>query len=83
MSTVIFYMPPRYFKQKATDQEKEIFKYYSALVKELAEGKRSSIILPSERDPESRQRLFEVVFHGDGANASVSQTIQLRPNEEK
>jgi transcription antitermination factor NusA-like protein len=58
-------MPARYLRKDASEEDKEVFEHYKNLIKEIQTGQRSGLIMPSERDPETRERLFDIELLGD------------------
>lgn len=61
---VLLRMPSRYMRKDASQDDKEVFEYYKTLLKEIQAGTRSALIVPSERDPETRERLFDIEIVG-------------------
>lgn len=55
---LIFRVPARYTAKDASPEDKEIFEQFKATV-ERAVG-RGVIVLPSDRDPDSKQYLFDI-----------------------
>lgn len=53
-------IPSRYMRKDATADEVAIYDYYKQLLQDLQAGRQSGVILPSDRDPESRALLFEL-----------------------
>ena len=60
MPFVLFRMPARYMSENATEEHNGVYNQYKEWVGEIARGERSSLILPSECDPETRRRLFTI-----------------------
>lgn len=61
---VLLRLPSRYMREDATEDQKEVFEYYKRCIKEIQEGSRSGLIMPSDRDPETRQPLFDIEIKG-------------------
>lgn len=62
---ILLRMPHKYMKVDATEADKEVFEYYKTLLQEIQLGQRSGLILPSERCPETRERLFDIQILGE------------------
>ena len=60
MISVILRMPYRYLSKDATESDKAIYEFYKGKADLIAQGVSTSVVLPSERDPETRERLFDI-----------------------
>jgi hypothetical protein len=61
---LILRMPQRYLRRDASVEDKEVLEHYKNLLREIQTGQRSGLIMPSERDPETRERLFDIELLG-------------------
>lgn len=51
-------IPARYMSKDATVEDKAVYDYYKTVLQDIQTGTQSGLILPSDRDPESKQPLF-------------------------
>ena len=61
---ILLRMPARYMRKDASQDDREVFEHYKTLLQEIQAGTRSALIMPSERDPETRERLFDIEIVG-------------------
>lgn len=60
-------IPSRFMSKAATTDEQEVFEYYKGVLADIQSGAQAGLILPSDRDPETRQLLFELDWIVDTA----------------
>lgn len=56
----VLYIPPQYLSENATDEQKEIVRYYENAMRNLQNNEQGAMILPNAYDPDSRQPLFKI-----------------------
>ncbi|ATN92927.1 hypothetical protein QGX11_gp164 [Pseudomonas phage PPSC2] len=56
-------IPSRFMSETASEAEKEVFAFYKKVADDLVNGVSRGIVLPSDTDPETRQRLFDIEIH--------------------
>jgi hypothetical protein len=72
-------IPARYMSPDASDAEKAVYEEYKRVVRNVAKGEQSGIIVPSDVDPESKQRLFELdLLTSDGGKSYDTNLIVQR-----
>jgi hypothetical protein len=57
---IVMRVPSRYMRDSATSEEKEVFAFYKQKLLELCESSGPGLIMPSDRDPETRQYIFDI-----------------------
>lgn len=58
-------IPYRYMAEDATPDDKAIYEYYKGVLADIQNGTQRGLIMPSDRDPETRQHLFELEWIAD------------------
>lgn len=56
-------IPSRFMSETASEAQKEVLAFYKKVANDLANGISRGIVMPSDTDPETRQRLFDIEIH--------------------
>lgn len=72
-------IPARYMSPDASPEEKAIYDYYMAVVRNIHHNQQSGLVMPSETDPDSKQPLFKFeLLKSQGSKAYDTSAIIAR-----
>jgi hypothetical protein len=76
-------MPARYMSDSASEEDKDVYKEMCNIGRNMGNHSQSSIVLPSDSDPDSRLPLFGIeILHSKGSSAFPTGDIVQRLNTE-
>lgn len=64
-------MASRYMSADATPDEQAVYAHYQQIGRNLQNNEQATVILPSEYDPDTKQRLFDITLMGVDGNHGV------------
>lgn len=56
----VIYIPPQYMAADATPEQKAIYEYYKAVIRNIQMNQQSGLVLPQAFDPDTKQPLFKM-----------------------
>lgn len=76
-------IPARYMSPDAGEAEKEVYEEYKRVVRNVSKGEQSGIIVPSDVDPETKQKLFslDLLTSEGGKSYDTNNIIQRYTNQ--
>lgn len=58
-------IPARYMAKDASEDDKAVYEHYKGLLADIHNGVTPGVIMPSDRDPETRAYLFDIDWIAD------------------